>query len=78
VLSTFLVTALVPVIGYKASSRIAKKALQTKKPIRELVLEEGLLSMEELDHVLTPERMTRPGILGHDHEDIKRKLDKKF
>ncbi|MCK4740251.1 MAG: aspartate ammonia-lyase, partial [Candidatus Thorarchaeota archaeon] len=73
--SVGLVTALVPIIGYKASSRIAKRALETKKPIRELVLEEGLLSEDELDHVLTPERMTRPGILGHDHEDIKRKLD---
>jgi len=75
--SVGLVTALVPIIGYKASSRIAKRALETKRPIRELVLEEGLLSEAELDHVLTPERMTRPGILGHDHESIKRKLNKK-
>ncbi len=62
--SVGLVTALNPIIGYEAASRIAKKALETRRPIRELVLEEGLISKEELDEILSPENMTRPGIAG--------------
>ena len=65
--SVGLVTALNPVIGYKAASKLAKKALETGRPIRELVLEEGLLDEEALDRILSPERMTRPGIPGHKH-----------
>ncbi len=65
-----LVTALNPYIGYKAASRIAKKALETKRPIRDLVLEAGLMTEEELDKVLVPEKMTRAGIIGHDHKSL--------
>jgi len=67
--SVGLVTALVPIIGYSASSRIAKKALETGGSVRELVLEEGLMTAEELDEALSPERMTRPGIAGHRRSD---------
>jgi aspartate ammonia-lyase len=65
--SVGLVTALNPVIGYKTSSRIAKIALETGRSIREIVLEEGLLEADQLDELLSPERMTRSGILGHNH-----------
>ncbi|MGY5876096.1 MAG: aspartate ammonia-lyase [Candidatus Thorarchaeota archaeon] len=68
--SVGLVTALNPIIGYKAASKLAKKALETGRPIRELVLEEGLLDEEALDRILSPERMTRPGIPGHKHANI--------
>jgi aspartate ammonia-lyase len=65
--SVGLVTALVPIIGYGASSRIAKKALETGRSVRDLVLEDGLMTAQELDEALSPERMTRPGIAGHRH-----------
>jgi aspartate ammonia-lyase len=68
--SVGLVTALNPVIGYKTASRIAKMALDSGKSIREIVLEEGLLDEQWLDTILSPKRMTRPGILSHDHEDV--------
>lgn len=55
-----LVTALNPYIGYKNSTRIAKKALDENRSVTELVLEEGLLSREQLDDILKPERMTAP------------------
>jgi aspartate ammonia-lyase len=61
-----LVTALNPIIGYDASTRIAKIALDTGRPIRDIVLEEGLLDKDWLDFVLSPKRMTRPGSLKHD------------
>lgn len=67
--SVGLVTALNPVIGYKAASRIAKIALETGKPVRDIVLEEGLLDAAQLDEILSPEKMTRAGILGHKHKD---------
>lgn len=65
--SVGLVTALNPVIGYKAATRVAKQALDTGRPIREIVLEEGLMDEDWLDIILSPKRMTQAGILGHDH-----------
>ena len=53
-----IVTALNPYIGYKASTRIAKKALETGKSVYELVLEENLLTKEQLDEYLNPANMT--------------------
>ena len=55
-----LVTALNPYIGYENSTRIAKKALDTNRSVAELVLEEGLLTREQLEEILKPERMTGP------------------
>ena len=65
--SVGLVTALNPVIGYKAATRVAKQALDTGRSIREIVLEEGLMDEDWLDLVLSPKRMTQAGILGHEH-----------
>jgi aspartate ammonia-lyase len=69
--SVGLVTALNPIIGYKAASRVAKKALDTGQPIREIILEEGLLDAAWLDVLLSPERMTQAGTLGHEHKKTK-------
>ncbi|MCQ2153950.1 MAG: aspartate ammonia-lyase [Bacteroidales bacterium] len=55
-----IVTALNPIIGYKHSTKIAKKAKETGRGVYELVLEEGILSKEELDEILKPENMIRP------------------
>jgi aspartate ammonia-lyase len=57
-----LVTALNPHIGYENSTRIAKKALETHRSVAELVIEEGLLSPEQLEDILKPERMTSPRV----------------
>jgi aspartate ammonia-lyase len=62
-----LVTALNPIIGYDASTRIAKIALDTGRPIRDIVLEEGLLDKDWLDFILSPKRMTRAGNLDYSH-----------
>lgn len=55
-----IVTALNPYIGYKNSTRIAKEALKTGKGVYEIVLEEGILSKEQLDEILKPENMIGP------------------
>jgi aspartate ammonia-lyase len=71
--SVGLVTALNPVIGYKHSTRIAKKALETGRTIRELVLEEGLIDEATLDKLLSPERMTQLDTSGIDYSAKVRK-----
>ena len=55
-----LVTAVVPAIGYEAASEVAKEALATGRSVREILLDRGLLSAEELDRILSPEAMTAP------------------
>lgn len=52
-----IVTALNPYIGYKASSQVAKEALASHKRVYDVVLEKGLLSREDLEKYLDPEKM---------------------
>lgn len=60
--SVGVVTALLPHIGYENSAMLAKEAYTTGKPIREIVIKKGLLPKEKLEHILSPEQMTHPGI----------------
>ncbi|MCC2591009.1 aspartate ammonia-lyase [Chryseobacterium sp. MFBS3-17] len=55
-----IVTALNPHIGYKNSSAIAKEALETGKSVYNLVLEQGILTKEQLDDILDPKNMIQP------------------
>lgn len=57
-----LVTALVPAIGYEASSKVAKAALAEGKSVYDLVLEMKYLTKEKLDEFLKPENMISPHI----------------
>ena len=68
-----LVTALNPIIGYEAATKIAKTALDTGKSIREIVLEEGIMDEKWLDYVLSPKRMTRAGFLDKKMKSIQEK-----
>lgn len=52
-----LVTALNPVLGYDTATKLAKDALEKNRSVYELVLEQQLLTKEELDELLSPERM---------------------
>jgi len=64
--SVGIVTALLPHIGYENSSMLAKEAYSTGKPIRQIILEKGLLTKAAMDHILSPAEMTQPGIAGSD------------
>lgn len=55
-----IVTALNPTLGYENSSRIAKRALKENRSVYDLVLEEKLLTKDELDRLLKPELMIKP------------------
>jgi aspartate ammonia-lyase len=62
--STAAATALSPYIGYAATAEIAKESVTSGRPIRDIVLERGLLAAKQLDEILSVEAMTRPGIVG--------------
>jgi aspartate ammonia-lyase len=55
-----VITALSPYIGYAASARVAKAALQSGRTIPDLVVEEGLLTAEQVTVLLMPESLVRP------------------
>src|SRR5687767_3397149 len=52
-----LVTALNPHLGYATATAIAQEALATGKGVAELVLEHSLLTAEQLQELLSPERL---------------------
>lgn len=55
-----VVTAVAPALGYERASEVAREALETGRPVRDLILEKGYLSTSELDDLLSIEAMTRP------------------
>ena len=57
--SLALATALTPKIGYEEAARIAKKAYDRHKTVRQVV-EEGLFSKQELNLLLDPRSMISP------------------
>ena len=59
-----VITAVNPHIGYEVAARIAKEAILEGKSVRELCLQYGVLTEEELDIILNPYEMTEPGIPG--------------
>jgi len=66
--STATATALSPHIGYAATAEIAKAAIATGSPLRELVLERGLLEPGRVDEILSPRAMTSGGVVGERKE----------
>ena len=55
-------TALNPTIGYEKSAEIIKESVRSGRSIRELVLEQGLMTDVELDRALDVIAMTRGGL----------------
>jgi len=60
--SISVVTALTPFIGYQASAALAKTALLTGRSIADLVVESRLMTREQVELELSPERLS--GALG--------------
>lgn len=57
-------TALSPYIGYEAASEIAVEARQSGKTVRQVAMDRGLFTREQLDSILSAVEMTSPGIAG--------------
>ncbi|TCN25925.1 aspartate ammonia-lyase [Mesobacillus foraminis] len=64
--SVGIITAVNPHLGYEVVSRIAREAILTGKPVRELCLAHDVLTEAELDLILNPFEMTKPGIAGEE------------
>lgn len=62
--SVSIITVISPHVGYDAASALAKKALETGRPLKEVILEAGLFTETELEQLLSPKEVTRPGIPG--------------
>jgi fumarate hydratase, class II len=60
--SPSLGTSLNPYIGYEKAAEIVKESVKTGRSVRELVLEQGLLTDEEVDRALDVLGMTRGGV----------------
>jgi fumarate hydratase class II len=60
--SPSLGTSLTPYIGYDAAGVIVKESIATGRSVRELVLEKGLLTEEQLDVALDVLGMTKGGV----------------
>ena len=60
--SVGVITALLPHIGYENSAMLAKEAYNTGRPVREIILEKGILTKAQLDKAMAPAAMTHPGI----------------
>jgi len=59
--SLMMCTSLAPEIGYDAAAGLAKQAFAQGKTIRQVALEQGVLEEAQLERLLEPDRMTRPG-----------------
>ena len=53
-------TSLAPVIGYDKAASLAHLAFESGKTVREIAIEEKVLSIKELDKLLDPKSMTEP------------------
>lgn len=60
--SVGVITAIIPHVGYEEAAKIAKEAIATGKPVRDLAIESGVISEEDLNKILDPISMTEPGI----------------
>ena len=60
--SPSLGTSLNPYIGYEAAAEIVKESIKTGRSVREIVVERGLLSDEEVDRALDVLGMTEGGV----------------
>jgi len=58
------VTAIVPYVGYDVASEVAREVEESGTNLRETLLSSGLFTPEELESVLSPRELTKPGIPG--------------
>jgi aspartate ammonia-lyase len=62
--SSAMATPLAPYIGYALAADIAKEAVKSGKTIRQLVVEKGVFTQDEVDQILDPHELTEPGVAG--------------
>lgn len=61
--SSAIITPLINIIGYDKASEIVKESIKSNKTIKQLLLEQDLFTNEELENILNPYNITKPGII---------------
>jgi len=72
-----IVTALNPHIGYANATEVAQEALHTGRSVADLVLAKKLLTKEQLDQILKPEKLTQPVPMPTSQKRPRRHTDKR-
>lgn len=62
--SVGIVTAICPYIGYRSAAKIAKKAIRTGESVKKIILNEGILKEAQINELINPLQMIKPGIMG--------------
>jgi len=62
--SVGIVTAICPYIGYRSAAKIAKKAIKTGESVKKVILNEGILKEAQINELINPLQMIKPGIMG--------------
>ena len=62
--SSAMATPLAPYLGYALAAEISKESVRTGRTIRQIIVERGIFTPEELDEILDPWELTSPGIPG--------------
>lgn len=60
--SMSMVTSLAPVIGYDAAAKLAKRAVDEGRTVRDLCQSEKILPAAQLEELLDARKMTEPGV----------------
>ena len=60
--SMSMVTSLAPVIGYDAAAKLAKRAVDEGRTVRDLCVSENILPLDQLTELLNARQMTEPGV----------------
>lgn len=59
-----LITAFVPYLGYEKATEVVLRAVETRRPVTKLLVEEGLFTKDEVEAILRPQELTTPGVAG--------------
>ena len=62
--SSAMATPVAPYLGYALAAEISKESVATGRTIRQIILERGIFTEEELNEILDPWELTSPGIAG--------------
>jgi aspartate ammonia-lyase len=66
-----LATLLSPKIGYLQAAKLAKEAMETKQPIKDLAIKKGILSREEADQLFDLENISKNRYQEHREEKFR-------
>jgi aspartate ammonia-lyase len=67
--STATATALLPALGYDGMCRVVQLAREEHKSVREIVLDQKLLTAEQFDELISPEAVCRLGMATPNPQD---------